>query len=386
MRATPLSRIISRSTRATLITILMVVNVLAAIATIISAYGGIIDPDLSIFPALMSMMLPGILIGDLLLVALDLIVRKWSMTFIIAISWLVSLPPLLTYAPMNIGNHELTPEEKERSFTLLTYNALHFWDFRGNVPGLESNSTIDYILETDADIVNLQEVEFIKTWPLWHITSDQISRLNARYPYRMVDINNQLTILSKYPFNYDDIPLPSPMDVRMALFRFNIQGHRVNLFNVHLESIGLSMADKALYQNLFDKAPGSERAIRKELSDVKHQLISKLAVAFRKRADQARFIRHTIDSIGGNFIVAGDFNDIQGCYAVRTIMDGDMKDAYAENAFGPTITYHGNRFYFRIDQVLYKGDMKAVDIERGDIESSDHYPLLTTFVFDGNSP
>ena len=67
-------------------------------------------------------------------------------------------------------------------------------------------------------------------------------------------------------------------------------------------------------------------------------------------------------------------------------MDGDMKDAYAENAFGPTITYHGNRFYFRIDQVLYKGDMKAVDIERGDIESSDHYPLLTTFVFDGNSP
>lgn len=176
------------------------------------------------------------------------------------------------------------------------------------------------------------------------------------------------------------------MDVRMALFRFNIQGHRVNLFNVHLESIGLSMADKALYQNLFDKAPGSERAIRKELSDVKHQLISKLAVAFRKRADQARFIRHTIDSIGGNFIVAGDFNDIQGCYAVRTIMDGDMKDAYAENAFGPTITYHGNRFYFRIDQVLYKGDMKAVDIERGDIESSDHYPLLTTFVFDGNSP
>lgn len=115
MRATPLSRIISRSTRATLITILMVVNVLAAIATIISAYGGIIDPDLSIFPALMSMMLPGILIGDLLLVALDLIVRKWSMTFIIAISWLVSLPPLLTYAPMNIGNHELTPEEKELS-------------------------------------------------------------------------------------------------------------------------------------------------------------------------------------------------------------------------------------------------------------------------------
>ena len=59
-----------------------------------------------------------------------------------------------------------------------------------------------------------------------------------------------------------------------------------------------------------------------------------------------------------------------------------MHDAYAQNAFGPTITYHGNRFYFRIDHVLYGGDMEAVDIERGDVPSSDHYPLLTTFVFD----
>ena len=84
--------------------------------------------------------------------------------------------------------------------------------------------------------------------------------------------------------------------------------------------------------------------------------------------------------------MAGDFNDIQGSYALRTILgDGDMHDAYAENAFGPTITYHGNRFYFRIDHVLYRGDMEAVDIERGDTPSSDHYPLLTTFVMNGEN-
>lgn len=379
-------RLITRPTKATLTTILLVVNILTAMSTLIAAYGGIVNPAHFVVPALMSMMLPGILIGGLAILIIDIAFKKQRMTMIIIGAWLISVPSLLIYSPLNISSRKLTDDERTRTFTLLTYNALHFWDFRGNVPDLERNATIDYILKADADIVNLQEVEFIKSWPLWRITPEQIKELDAKYPYRIVNVNNQLTVLSKYPFEYENIPIPSPMDVRMALFKFNIMGRTVRLFNVHLESIGLSMADKALYQGLFDKSPWSERTLRKELSDVKHQLISKLSTAFSKRADQALFIRNTIDSIGGNFIVAGDFNDIQGCYAVRTIMGNDMSDAYAENAFGPTITYHGNRFYFRIDHVLYKGDMEAVDIKRGDSPSSDHYPFLTTFLLDNNDP
>lgn len=373
--------LVTRPTKATLITILLVVNLLVAAVTLVGAYGGYVDPGRFVIPALVSMMLPGLMIVGLMVLIVDLLVKR-RFAWIPLASWVLSLPSLLVYSPVNIGSTELTPEEKSRSFTLLTYNVLHFWDFRGNVPNLERNATIDYILEADADIVNFQEVEFIKSWPLWHITPEQVRALDARYPYRVVNVNNQLTVLSKYPFEYENISIPEPMDIRLALFKLNIKGRTVRLFNVHLESIGLSMADKELYQSLFEKAPGSERQWKKELKDVKHQLIDKLSIAYGKRADQARFIRHTIDSIGGDFIVAGDFNDIQGCYAVRTILGDDMHDAYAENAFGPTITYHGNRFYFRIDHVLYGGGMRAVDIERGDVPSSDHYPLFTTFVFD----
>ncbi len=365
---------------------LLVVNIIVAVITLISAYGGTVNPAHTVIPALMSMMLPIVLIAGIAVAGLDILVQKPRMAIIIALSWIASAPSLLSYSPLHPGTRSIPPEEQSRSFTMLTWNALHFWDFRGNVPDITTNASIDYILDTDADIVNLQEVEAVQDSPMWHITSEQVRTLKERYPYRMINVNNELSILSKYPFQYVSLDMPDPMGIRMALFRFEIMGETVNLFNVHLESIGLNMADKELYQGLFDKAPGSERAIRKELSDVKHQLVSKLAVAFKKRADQARFIRHTIDSIGGNFIVAGDFNDIQGSYALRTILgDGDMHDAYAENAFGPTITYHGNRFYFRIDHVLYRGDMEAVDIERGDTPSSDHYPLLTTFVMNGEN-
>ncbi|MBD5322328.1 MAG: hypothetical protein HDS01_06125 [Bacteroides sp.] len=379
MNTSRFRNIFTNSVRTTLTVILFIVNILVAVATIVAAYGGYADPSRHLMCALISMMLPGILIAGLLTAIIDLIFR-WRFALIQCVAWLISLPSLLVYSPMHIGTEKLTPEEESRSFTLLTYNVLQFWDFRGNVPGLERNATIDYILDTDADIVNLQEVEFIKSWPLWQITDGQIRELTERYPYRVVNVSKDLTVLSKYPFEFLSIPMPGNSSEKMALFRLNVMGETIHLFNVHLESIGLSMADKQLYTDLFKKAPASELALKREMRDVKHQLIDKLSAAFKKRVNQARFIRETIDSIGGNFIVAGDFNDIQGCYAIRTILGDDMHDAYADNAFGPTITYHGNRFYFRIDHVLYGGDLRAVDIERGNQPSSDHYPLLTTFV------
>ncbi len=377
------NRFILRPTRATIFAIVAALNTGLAMATVFSAYGGVFDPGKVVIAALMAMTFPLFLLASILFLIVDLVFWRKA-AVVIALALVASLPPILVFSPFNFSTHKLTEAEKERSFTFLTYNVLHFWDFRGDVPGLTRNATIDYILSTDADIVSLQEVEFLKSWPLWHITTEQIDELSARYPYRMVNASKQQTLLSKYPFELVDFNLPQDIACRFACFRLNIDGRTIHLFNVHLESIGLTPRDKELYQGLFDKAPGSEQALRKELSRVKTQLISKLAKAFEERTEQARAIRHAIDSIGGNTIVAGDFNDIPSCYAIRTIMDGDMTDAYAQNALGPTITYHGNRFYFRIDHVLYKGDFNCVDITRGSSPSSDHYPFLATFVFDEN--
>ncbi len=374
-------RFIFRPTRATIFAIVAGVNTALAMATVFAAYGGMFDPGEVVVAALMVMMFPGFLLASLIVLVIDLIFwRKAALMILLGL--LVSLPPILDFSPINTSSRRLTEGEKARSFTFLTYNVLHYWDFRGNVPGLESNATIDYILSTNADIVSIQEMEFMKSWPLWNITPAQIDSLARRYPYRMINVSHELSLLSRYPFEFVDLHLEERIARRFACFRLHIDGRTVHLFNVHLESIGLTPRDKELYQNLFDKYPGSERALRRELSQVKTQLISKLAKAFTERTEQARAIRHAIDSIGGDIIVAGDFNDIPDCYAIRTIKDGDMTDAYAENALGPTITYHGNKFYFRIDHILYKGDMQCVRLKRGDVPSSDHYPFLATFLFD----
>lgn len=367
--------------KSTVLAIGVGLNLFVAMVTVFSAYGGTFNPDERVIAAMAAMVLPLLLItGGLLFLANLFFDRRLSL--ILVAGWAVSMPSILIFSPMHIWNRTLNAEESERSFTLLTYNVLHLWDFRGeNYPGVEQNATLDYILSTDADIVNIQELEFLKPDKQWKITQAQIDSLQSRYPYRHIDAGLQLALFSKFPFDIVRLDIPKSKSGLIDCFRLDIQGREIHLINAHLKSIGLTPEDKALYKETFD-LPENKTELKRELKEVKSQLLSKLATAFRIRAIQARTIREITDSIGGPFIVAGDFNDIPDCYAVRTIRGKDMHDAYADAAFGPTITYHGDRFYFRIDQVLYRGPFKAVDIERGDIASSDHNPLLTTFLFD----
>ena len=98
----------------------------------------------------------------------------------------------------------LDAEEKARSFTFMTYNVLHLWDFRGENPDLKQNATLSYILATDPDIVNIQELEDIDYAQSaaggGHI-STRPARFprSSRYPYHFVNVSQQLALFSKYP-------------------------------------------------------------------------------------------------------------------------------------------------------------------------------------------
>ena len=154
----------------------------------------------------------------------------------------------------------------------------------------------------------------------------------------------------------------------------------LHIINVHLESLKFTDSDKALYRSITDISKSPDNINEKTVEDVKSKLLTKLAQAFKLRAAQAHDIRTYIDNLGdANIILCGDFNDTPYSYAYLTVMGDDMADVYKECALGPTITFHANRFYFRIDHILYKGNFKAIDIERGNDKHSDHYPLFATF-------
>lgn len=357
-------------------------NTLCAVALIVASYAGYINPDTCAWAQLPGMTLPVWVGATFALFVANLFVMRKMAILNVAV-FILCLGPAMTVCPINFGQKKLTEAEKARSFTVLTYNVINFTDQEGNEPEW-GNRTLAYILSTDADIVCLQEAVPImgtyknKRW------QKQLDSIRARYPYYDQSRPNFDMILSKYPLKVLPIPPHDEWDTgNYSAYQIDIQGRPVTVVNCHLQSIGLTPDDKELYLELTEKE--SMRTSRKEISKVKNDLISKLLEAFRQRAEQARDIRNFLDTRQGDVILVGDFNDVPGSYAYRTICSAGLRDAYADCAFGARATYNANRFYFHIDQVLYRGNFRASSIVRAKVRYSDHYPLLTTFVWDAGA-
>ncbi|MDE5687269.1 MAG: endonuclease/exonuclease/phosphatase family protein [Paramuribaculum sp.] len=351
----------------------IVISVITASALILCAYGGCVNPLRSVLPALMNLMFPAIAIFSLLLlVTFAFFARKTAI--ILAAAFVICSPPLFNLCPVNLFR---SVPDGENSFTVMTYNVCNLTDFTNPTSDCTTNPTLAAILSERPDIAALQECQTFEHSRSAEVNTDMLDSLYNIYPYRTNGAEGQ-ALLSKFPFEELKLHFNTTHIFQVRAYRINAHTDTFTLFNLHLKSIGLTDSDKELYKDL-TKGKTETSSIRAELSDIKHDLLSKLATAFRERAVQAQRVKELVDSIGGNVIVCGDFNDAPGCYAIREIKSAGLDDAYRHSATGPCITYHADRFYFRIDHILYRGFTPAKTI-CPKIPYSDHYPLITTFV------
>ncbi|MEF9924385.1 MAG: endonuclease/exonuclease/phosphatase family protein [Muribaculaceae bacterium] len=354
-------------------------NIVLSLIVIISAYSGYVNPLQDSKFAVLGMCFPILLIIVITLLIIWLCLRQWKIAITSFISLIICAGPILTISPLNFFSHTINEKEKENAFRLLTYNIMNFDDFEVGKSD-ENNRTIQYIFDTDADFVCLQECFDLAPSKDYKVTAPQLKNLFSKYKYHVVG-GRDVAFLSKTPIDTLNIKAPQVEGCGVAAYRVTVNEKPITIVNVHLESIGLTLNDKELYMNI--TKIGTEDIdiddAKSKIKRVRYELLSKLAMAFRQRSRQAQAIRRFLNKIDGTVILCGDFNDTPDSYSYRTIK-GNMNDAYVECGFGPTITYHDNRFYFKIDHVFYQGNIEATNIIRGNISSSDHYPLLTTFV------
>ncbi len=369
-----------------------VINGLLALITLMAAYGGVVNPATSTIPAILAMTFPLWLALTVLSLVISLIFNR-IMAIIPAATIVFCLGPILSFCPLNLSRENLTPEEEDRSFTFMSYNVYGLNDYRIPLPSPKdttklyqeamngkSNPTMSYIVRQNSDIVCLQEFWWTLQPNYRRISPTLLDSIYAAYPYRVMGAGN--AVLSKYPiYPVNVAKLNDPSAFYIAVVA-EIQGHRTLIVSAHLQSIGLDHSEKALYHEITEGEGG-----RKAISGAKRKLLAKLSTAFRNRAAQARLIRQQIDSLGiENVIIAGDFNDIQDCYAIRQLARDDFKSAFAMAGCGPVITYHANRFYFQIDHILYRGKLDAIGFEKYGFDRSDHYPIEVRFLWSRVAP
>ncbi len=357
----------------------LALNLMAGAALVLTAYAGEFSPAERPLMGVLVLGVPLALAAVVCLLIVDFV--WWRKTALVPIAAIVaSWPTVWSVCPLNVGTGIPAGTPTQRVFTLLTYNVLTLCDNTGAYAG-DVNPTLSYILEQDADVVCLQELSVLNLNKRLKITQPQLDSLHARYPYIILS-GTAVAILSKYPI--ENLHLDSNSGVKgsrcdMGGYVLDIEGHRLALFNVHLQSFKLTKDDKAAYNEL------THLRHEEEIKELGHTLVGKIKTAAWRRAAQAQMLCRYIDYYGGeNVIVAGDFNDGPGCYTLRQLADLGMREVWPEVGFGPTWTYNENRMYFRIDHILWRGRLRPAGIRRGSGRWSDHYPLIATFVWDAD--
>lgn len=301
-----------------------------------------------------------------------LIISKYKQALICLVAILLCYKPITTYFPLNLHS----PKAPTESIKILTYNVQGFINER-NKDSIEK-PILEYIANTDADIVCLQEYLVSKTGQTM-ISQQDVNRLLNKYPYSSITGLESsgkyhifgLACFSKYPIEEtQEVQFESSYN-GAAIYTINIDGAKYTVANVHLETNSIKPEDKKLYSAFIQNTDSVK------FETVTSNIRNRLGGAFRTRAKQVEKVKQKIaEQETQGTIICGDFNDTPISYAYHQMKDG-LKDAYVSTGFGPGITYYERLFRFRIDYIMHSENINSYRAKVEKIEHSDHYPLRT---------
>lgn len=347
-----------------------ILTYLLFLTTILSAYGGFIPPKIWSVPSVAVLVFPYLLIASVVAALLWLLDQRLLTAICGGLTVLICWPVATAALPVSFSSKPTEP-----SFTLMTYNVYYLLNpLDDSSEGI--SPTLSYIIRQKPDMVCLQELEIL---PNSGVRKEQTDSLKKIYPYivrghAMADSYTPFLFMSRYPTR--EIEVPEDIEANCALYRVRLPGMTLHVLNIHLTSYKLIGKQRTVVSDI--------RGLRSARESLKLEkgIYAKLSEAFRLRQDISLQIRKLINSIEGPLVVCGDFNDVPGSWAYRTIRGKDLKDAVAKTSLGPTVTYNANALWFDIDQILYRpGELTPHKTVKGKLKSSDHYPLTETFSY-----
>lgn len=291
---------------------------------------------------------------------------RWRMIWLPVLGFLICYGPIRTYMPFNI------PEEKPHgAIKVMSFNVYMFdpWDVKKG----ETNPIVDYVVNSKADIVCLQEATVDASG------SDHIlDTLKKHYPYYKLMVKKKpaadhILLLSHYPILWQDsIPYKSNSNMSVA-YMLDIKGTKTLLVNNHFESFGLTNDDKEGFKTL---VKGSMKT--NDMKSESSHLLHKLGTVAERRAPEVEMVANYVKKYLDKkvpVILCGDFNDNPLSYAHRTIAN-ILTDCYVSSGNGPGISYHRSGMYFRIDHIFCSDDFEPYGAKvDNSVTNSDHYPV-----------
>lgn len=343
------------------------------------AYAGRVNPN-TFFPApFLGLAFMPMFVLSVVMLGVALVARRWLGFWFMVVALVLCLPISHKFMPINTReNTPPMPVDQAAMLKVMTYNVLGF-NYHEPTLGTKPSETMKLILEANPDVVLMQEggasgVEWEEI-PSLKPFQQQIAE---KFPYSYQS-NEGLSILSKFPFT--TVPLGEAVEGRSVLgFNRNMTSHIARAYDLQLPSgKQLRLVDFRLQS--YHLSFGKNMSVRVS-PDVKPSALERMKRSFALRDENAKMLRAELDRSPENVIVCGDMNDIPTSHVYRVIRGSDLFDAWTKVGFGYGYTYNRFGLRFRIDHVLYRGDLRALNAKRIKGGSSDHYPVMVTFDID----
>lgn len=285
------------------------------------------------------------------------------------VSWRWTILPLLgmascwsyirDYSPLNLDK-ELTGN----NIQILSYNVAGLASVPKDI--FDGNKAADYISESGADIICLQECP--SGGSVYHRLTEKMDSLGYH-----IKKDVGMCIISRWPFIGDVVyKTEGAFGNGTLAWRIDMNGDTVLLINNHLQSNGISKEEKAEYSDALDTYD------KDKMKESGKQLFSKLTKAASKREEQTDSVCQLIKKYAGHsIIVTGDMNDTPISYTYQQF-SRLLKSAFRESGNGLGISFTGKGFPVRIDHIFVSEDWEtdSTCIDKS-IKASDHRPILT---------
>jgi endonuclease/exonuclease/phosphatase family metal-dependent hydrolase len=357
---------------------MLLANIAVAVLLIVTVLASRISPEKLVLPALTTLIFPLTIALNVFFVAFWLFAKKWHFLISLVLLFMAS-EQISNIIPLHFGKTKT--ETSTKSFKIMSYNTMLFSHLQKHTAN-NPNKIIKHILESDADIVCLQEFAVSSKKKSEYLTYNDIFRIFSDYKYKYIEFNQYqkwkrsgIAVLSKYPI-INNVNFSDKADYGVSTYSdIVIKGDTIRLFNNHLESNRLTERDRHLPLDLKDDFNSDK------LSGTTKRLSNKLFIAYKIRAKQAERLSAKIKQSPYKVLVCGDFNDVPGSYTYSTIK-GDLTDAFSTSGLGLGLTLNLSIYRFRIDYLLYDAQYFSSDELMIDkVKYSDHYPIHTRISF-----
>lgn len=262
----------------------------------------------------------------------------------------------------------------DSALTIMSFNSHSFSRYGKNFSEEKKSGMLRVIREADPDILAIQEFYTRPEGP-FDIRDSLLSILDTRHHYIEVVSKNDfetrgLAIFSKYPIeNRKAVHFSKDRSYNACMYAdITVQGQKIRLFNLHLQSIRFQPEDYRYLSKVKDELEPDMSSSRR--------IGGRLKRAFEERAGQAETIARLVNESPYPVIVCGDFNDTPMSYAYQTIRNEGLQSAFGKKGSGYSITYAGAFPNYQIDHILCDKDFFEVLNYRIMKEKlSDHYPI-----------